>query len=394
MNLKKSRVLSLATSLLVMSSSIIGLSATAANAASAPVTVTFESNDTSGAALGGSADFGGNASSVVTSTVGANTSQVGKIVNGGECWSGTTFLIKDLGNQLISDSSKIATLDLYSVDPIADVKLKLEGGAGDPAREVDVAHAGGGWQSLTFDFATGPAFAPGNYIKASLFVGFCGTAHPAEALFDNVSFPGATKPDVVIPRTTPSVLVNFESDDSSNHALTPFGGVAASVVTAAAAQGSVGSTSAMKLNDGIDCWGGVTFLNAGAKASLISAANPVVKANIYAPAAGLDIKLKLENTVGGNKEVDVTSVAGWKTYSFDFTGFDANLDYSIASLFANFTCGSGNKGSGDWYADDFAFNGATGAALSSGNSGGGNSGGGNPVPFTGHATVRLAGMDA
>lgn len=391
MNLKKSRVLSIATSLLVMSSSIIGLSATAANAASAPVTVTFESNDTSGASLGGSADFGNNASSVVTSTVGANTSKVGKIVNGGDCWSGTTFLIKDLGTQLISDISKIATLDLYSQDPIATVKLKLEGGAGDPAREVDVAHAGGGWQTLTFDFGTGPAVAPGNYIKASLFAGFsCGGGnHPAEVLFDNVSFPGATKPDVVIPRTTPSVLVNFESNDSSNHALTPFGGVAASVTTDAAAQGSVGSTSALKLNDGIDCWGGVTFLNSGARTSLISAANPVVKANIYAPAAGLTIKLKLESAVGGIKEVDVTSVAGWNTYSFDFTGFDANTDYSIASLFANFTCGSGNKGSGNWYADDFAFNGATGAALASGNTGGVD-----PVTFAGHATVRLAGMDA
>jgi len=390
MNLKKSRVLSIATSLLVMGSSIVGLSATAANAASAPITVTFESNDTTGAALGGSADFGGNASSVVTSTVGANTSKVGKIVNGGDCWSGTTFLIRDLGTQLISDTSKIVTADVYSMTPIEDVKFKLEGGAGDPAREVDVAHAGGGWKTLTFDFATGPAFAPGNYIKASLFAGFScgGGAHPAEVLFDNVSFPGATNADVVIPRTTPSVLVNFESNDSSNHALTGFGGVAASVVTSSAAQGSVGSTSALKLNDGVDCWGGVTFLNAGAKASLISAANPVVKANIFAPAAGLDIKLKLESAVGGNKEVDVTSVAGWKTYSFDFTGFDPNLDYSIASLFANFTCGSGNKGSGDWYADDFAFNGATGAALSTGGVVT------PPAAFSGHATVRLAGMDA
>lgn len=389
MNLKKSRVLSIATSLLVMSASIVGLSATAANAASAPVTVTFESNDTSGAALGGSADFGGNSSSVVTSTVGANTSKVGQIINGGECWSGTTFLIKDLGYQLISDTSKIVTLDLYSVDAIADVKLKLEGGATDPAREVDVAHPGGGWKSMSFNFATGPAFAPGNYIKASLFVGFCGTAHPASVLFDNVSFPGATSPDVIIPRTTPSVLVNFESNDSSGYALVPFGGVSASKVTDSVAQGSVGSTAALKLNDGIDCWGGVTFLNAGSKASLISSANPVVKANIYAPAAGLDIKLKLESALGGNKEVDVTSVAGWKTYSFDFSGFDANIDYSIASLFANFTCASGNKGSGDWYADDIAFNGATGAALA-----GGNTGGGTPVPFTGNATVRLAGMDA
>ncbi len=172
---------------------------------SAPFVVTFESDDTSGAALGGAADFGNNVSSVVTSNVGANTSKVGRIVNGDQCWSGTTFMIKDLGNQLISSTSKIVTLDLYSVDAIADVKLKLEGNGGDPSREVDVAHPGGGWQSMSFDFATGSAFAAGNYIKASLFVGFCGTAHPTEALFDNVSFPGATKLPVVIPQITTRV---------------------------------------------------------------------------------------------------------------------------------------------------------------------------------------------
>ena len=392
MNLKKSRLLSLATSILVMSASLVGISAGAANAASAPVTVTFEANDTSGAALGGSADFGGNVSSVITSTVGANTSQVGKIVNGAECWSGTTFLIKSVGDQLVSDVSKVVTLDLYSAAPVADVMLKLEGGPGQPAREVKVSHTGTGWETLTYDFATGPAFAPGSYIKASLFVGFCGAAHPAEVLFDNISFPGATKPDVVIPRTTPSVLVNFETTDSSGYSFVNFGGASAAVVSDAPAGGSVASVSAVKLVDQGDCWAGTTFLNAGVKASLVSAANPIVKANIYSPSAGKTIKLKLESAVNGgdNKEVDVTSVAGWNTYSFDFTGFNAAVDYNVASLFVNFTCGGGAKAGANWYADDVAFNGATGAALGTS----GNTGGGDPVAFTGNAVIRLAGVDA
>ena len=392
MNLKKSRLLSLATSILVMSASLVGISAGAANAASAPVTVTFEANDTSGAALGGSADFGGNVSSVITSTVGANTSQVGKIVNGAECWSGTTFLIKSVGDQLVSDVSKVVTLDLYSDVPVADVMLKLEGGPGQPAREVKVSHTGTGWETLTYDFATGPAFAPGSYIKASLFVGFCGAAHPAEVLFDNISFPGATKPDVVIPRTTPSVLVNFETTDSSGYSFVNFGGASAAVVSDAPAGGSVASVSAVKLVDQGDCWAGTTFLNAGVKASLVSAANPIVKANIYSPSAGKTIKLKLESAVNGgdNKEVDVTSVAGWNTYSFDFTGFNAAVDYNLASLFVNFTCGGGAKAGANWYADDVAFNGATGAALGTS----GNTGGGDPVAFTGNAVIRLAGVDA
>ncbi|NDC48981.1 MAG: hypothetical protein EBZ61_07895, partial [Micrococcales bacterium] len=366
MNLKKSGLMGFLTSLAVIGSSIVGLGVGAASAASSPITVTFESDDTSGASLGGSADFGGNASSVVTSTVGANTSKVGKLTNGGECWSGTTFLIKSSGWQLVSDVSKIVTADVYSTTPGAVMKLKVEGGGSDPAREVDVIHPGNGWQRLSWDFATGAAFAPGNYIKASLFAGFsCGGGpRPTEVLFDNVTFAGATSPDVVVPRTTPSVLVNFESNDTSGYAFVGFGGSSGSADSSAPAGGSIGSTKSFKLAEGGDCWGGTTFIKRGDKESLVSSANKVVKANIYSPASGKVIKLKLENSSSGaNKEVDVTSVAGWKTYSFDFTGFDANVDYNMASIFANFTCGSGSKTSDFWYVDDVAFNGAVGANL-------------------------------
>ena len=399
MNLKKSRLLSLATSILVMSASIVGISAGAANAASAPVTVTFEANDTSGAALGGSADFGFNASSVVTSTVGANSSQVGKIVNGWECWSGTTFLIEPIGNQLISDTSKVVTLDLYSTTAMSDVLLKLEGGQGDPAREVHVAHTGSGWESLTFDFATGPAFAPGNYIKASLFAGFCGSAHPAEVLFDNVAFPGRTVADVVIPRTAPSKLVNFEANDTSGYTaggVGDFGGVVASKTGAAPAGGSVGSTQALKAVSQGECWAGTTFMIAGPKESLVSEGHTTVTANLYAPAAGKDVMFKLESsiTAGAAVEAHVTTVQGWQTVSLNFSAYNPAIDYNKASIFPDFTCVTGTKVAGaEYYLDDVAFNGATGAALDTSNNGGGN-GGGDPVPFTGHATVRLAGMDA
>ncbi len=391
MNLKKSRVLSLLTSLLVVGSSFVALPA--ANAASAPVNVTFESNDTSGYALGGSADFGGNASSVVTSTAGANTTQVGKIINGGDCWSGTTFLIAPVGNQLISSNSYLATLDLYSTTPLADVKLKLEGGQTDPAREVDVTHAGNGWQTLTFDFGAGSAVAPGNYIKASLFVGFCGTDHPAEALFDNVSFPGATTADVVIPRTAPSALVNFETTDTTGYTAGgsgDFGGTVATKVSDAPAGGSAGSSYALKLASAGACWSGSTFLLVGNKASLLSDGHSTITANVYSPADAKSITLKLESSVtGANKQVTVSTVAGWQTLSFNFAGYDSAADYNKASIFPDFNpaaVGCADKTASTWYIDDIAFNGATSAALGGGSV--------EPVPFTGHATVRLAGMDS
>ncbi|MFZ4065806.1 MAG: hypothetical protein ACOYJ7_05860, partial [Rhodoluna sp.] len=358
MNLKKSRLLSLATSILVMSASLVGISAGAANAASAPVTVTFEANDTSGAALSGTADFGGNASSVVTSTVGANTSQVGKIVNGADCYSGTTFLKAPFGNQLISSTSYLVSLDLYSTVPVSKVKFKLEGGGGDPAREVDLAHTGSGWETLTFDFGAGTAVAPGNYINASLFVGFsCPDPHDTTGevfYFDNVSFPGATTPDVVTPRTTPLKLVNFEANDTSGYTAGGtgnFGGAVASKSASAPAGGSLGSTQALKVISQGECWAGTTFMIAGEKESLVSAGNTTVTANLYAPAAGKEVMFKLESsiTTGAAVEARVTTVQGWQTVSLNFGAYNPAIDYNKASVFPDFTCVSGTKVAGAEY---------------------------------------------
>jgi len=371
MNLKYSRLMSLATSILVIGSSLVGIGATAANATATPVNVTFESDDSSGYKLGdtdttSTVDFGGNVSSVVTSTSGANTSKVGQIVNGNLCYSGTTFLKLPVGNQLISASSYLVTMDLYSTVPLSKVKLKLEGGAGDPAREVDVAHTGSGWESLTFDFGTGPAVAPGNYRIASLFVGFtCDAPHTTTGqtfLFDNVSFLGATVDSTPPPppADTPS-LFNFEGDGTTGY-FDPFGGETASIENSTPTAGSVGSTKELKIVDnGSAPWAGVTF--GWHDTTLISTANPVATANIYAPADGLPMMLKVENGgSGANKEsAIVTSVQGWHRYSFTFTGFDPSINYNKTSIFVNF--GSNSKTGQVWYVDDVAFAGAVSAKL-------------------------------
>lgn len=392
MNLKNSRLMSLATSILVIGSSFVGLGATAANAASSPINVTFESNDTSGYSF---VDYDGNVTSTTTSQpagAGFTSGTAMKMDNDGAPWAGTTFLTIDSTSSLLSAANKTASINIYAPDALDRcVDLKLEGTA---VAEKTLHISGAGWQTLTFDYSS--VFDPSaKYVKASLMpniasvgCGDWGTWPKGLTTWyvDNISFPGAVNADVVIPRTTPSVLVNFESNDTSGYALTNFGGVDASLDTGAPDGGSVGSTTALRIKDQGDCWSGTTFLTRGAKESLVSSAHPVVTANIYAPVAGKDLKLKLENALtGAFKEADVTSVVGWKTYSFDFTGFDASVDYNKASVFMNFTCASGSKGSQGYGIDDIAFNGATGAALGAVTP---------PTVFTGHATVRLAGIDS
>ena len=404
MNLKKSRVLSLATSLLVMSSSIIGLSATAANASSAPITVTFESDDTSGFAF---VDYDGAATSTTSSAPAGATFTSGTAMkqdNQGALWSGTTFLTIDPGSSLLSAANKTATLSVYSPDAVDRcVDLKLEGGA---VAEKTLHVAGAGWQTLTFDFAD-VFSASANYYKASLMpnIGGAGCSWAADKTptvwyFDNISFPGATKADVVIPRTAPSGLVNFEANDTTGYTAggsADFGGTIGSKVSNAPAGGSLGSTNALKLVNVVDAasWSGETFLTLGAKASVVSAGHTTITANVYAPAAGKDMMMKIQSAVtGGFIEKHATSVQGWQTVSYDFANYDASMDYNLLIFFPDFNGAGTPKTASTWYIDDIAFNGATSAALDTTAGSGGNNGGGNPAPFTGNAVIRLAGADA
>jgi len=359
----------------------VGAELTASGPAVTPVLVNLESNDSSGYAF---TDFGGNASSKVSDAPAggsAESTSAIKLVSVGECWAGTTFLTSSAS--LLANGNTVVKANIYAPTAGQVIKLKLENSDnGDQNKEVDVTSING-WNTYSFNFS---GFDSGvKYNKASIFVNFTcggGTKNADPYYVDDVAFLGAA--GAAIAPVVPPVLVNFESNDSTGYAFTDFGGNSSSKAGDAPAGGSVGSSSALKLVSVVDCWAGTTFLSA--TNTLLATGKSVVKANIYSPAAGQVIKLKLENSDNGdqNKEVDVTSVAGWNTYSFDFSGFNSAVKYNKASVFVNFTCGGGTKNASAFYVDDIAFLGAAGAALATSA----------PTPFTGNAVIRLVGADA
>lgn len=91
--------------------------------------------------------------------------------------------------------------------------------------------------------------------------------------------------------------------------------------------------------------------------------------------------LKIESIDHPSQVVEIrqTSVAGWKTYSFNFeVGGNLTQDYPRAAIFFDFL---GDGASNPWYIDDIAFNGAVGASIPGGGAGGGgNAGAGEAVP--------------
>jgi uncharacterized ParB-like nuclease family protein len=152
--------------------------------------VSFETNDTSGYGLGGSKDFGGNVSSLVTTGApeGA-TGNVAKVINGSEGWSGTTFLSL-AGGELISAGNERISMKVYMPDSAARVvKLKLEDKANaSNNKEVDVTTTAAGWQTLDFDFAG--ANHSHDYNMASVFFDFKASGGHSNAAyyFDDVKF--------------------------------------------------------------------------------------------------------------------------------------------------------------------------------------------------------------
>ena len=149
-------------------------------------------------------------------------------------------------------------------------------------------------------------------------------------------------------------VVNF-NDPTQTVTLTPFGGQVASLVSTGVPPGGPSGTAAMLTKPaGATCYAGTT-LSLGGQFSIgtlpFSATATVVTVQFYAPAAGLDIKLKAENALNGavSVETDVfTTTAGWQVLTFDFSkqaagtaALDPSQTYNKLSIFADFTCASG-----------------------------------------------------
>jgi hypothetical protein len=333
-------------------------------------------------------DFDGNTTSLVTDQPtgqGFTSGKAIKMDNQGAAWAGTKFVLPT-PNNLISSTNSNASLSVYSPDS-ADrcFNLKLEN-SGNPGLNTEkIVHVTQGWQTINVTFTYNPSRIYNvAVLMPNIFGVGCVPNSTNKALttwyVDNISFPGARDAEVIVPetRSTPQVLIDYEGNGTSGDRI-DFGGNSSSIVTDAPEGGSVGSTKALKIITNVPDWSGTTLITKSSMASLISLPAMGVKANIWSPVSGKLIMIKLESTVHPSQIVEVrqTSVAGWKTYTFDFTvGGNLELDYPKASIFVDFL--STTKSDNPWYVDDISFNGATSACVAAGceSGGGGNNGGG------------------
>ncbi len=334
-----------------------GASSGGSSGSSNALLVTFETTDTSGYALGTGADFGGAASSVVSDGPAGSNGRVAKVVKGqgAETWAGTTLLALS-GKEVISAGNETVTMKVYAPAAGIPVMLKVENGANSSQfieKTVNTTKAGA-WETLSFSFA-GANHTP-DYTKASVFFDF-GTGGTGKTFYlDDVSLGGAA------PSAAPSArIVDFDAGDSDYQlgGSSDFG----NAVSSRAADPVVSANSAAKVvkATGAETWAGTTFMKVPGF-DIISPTSETVGMKVWAPAAGIPVRLKLESIADNTKTVETqtnTTAAGWQDLNFNFASpvagtapLDHSKTFDMASVFFDFGSTGSNK---TFYFDDVSF---------------------------------------
>ena len=155
---------------------------------------------------------------------------------------------------------------------------------------------------------------------------------------------------------------------------TDFGGTASTIPgTGAPAGGPTTPVVKIVKTTGAQSWAGTT-LSVGYLDSVgtvpFSASNKTLKAVVYCPAAGVVMKLKLEdaNNSTHTVEADVTAAAGWQTLTFDMgvpaagtAALDLTFTFNKISIFPEF--GTTPAADKTYYVGPITFIGATGPSA-------------------------------
>jgi len=325
-------------------------------------------------------DFGGTVSTLTADPTNAanKVMKVDKNV-GAEFWAGTTIgtglgFANKVG--LAANRTKMS-VRVYSPGVGYLVKLKLEDYK-DASKSVEtdaLTTKANAWETLVFDFSTQSGGTPAanfaySYNKASIFFDFGNgnTYGPTNNVkktfyFDDVTF----MPDAIVLNQI-DLPVTFDAKNV-NYTVTDFGNnVTVDAVDPTNSANNVKKTTKVS---GAETWAGTTLGGGTTKgfatAIPIKAGATKMSVDIYSPASGLTVKLKIEDKNDPNKSVETdvktTKANAWETLVFDFTNqatgtaaLNLSYTFNMASIFFDF----GNVGTGKvFYWDNVIFGAAT-----------------------------------
>jgi hypothetical protein len=303
-------------------------------------------------------NFDGGAATVINNPQvnGINTStRVARMIkSAGQPWGGT---ILKLGAPIDFTANRVFRMKVYSPRVGAKVLLKVENptnGAISFEKEVTTTVANA-WEDLVFNYS---AINVANVYQNLVIIFDNGTVGDGSAnftfLFD----------DIRLTNQIPTVLLNLPVTfdlAGINYAVTDFGNnITFDDVDPANAANKVKKTTKPAA---APVWAGTT-IGAGFTSKIpFTASSTQMSVRVYSPAAGIRIRLKVEDRTNNTRSVETEAMTlaanTWETLIFDFANQSAgtaamnlSYNYDMASIFFDF----GNDGTGKvFYWDDIQF---------------------------------------
>ncbi|MCE9578613.1 MAG: hypothetical protein K8W52_36135 [Deltaproteobacteria bacterium] len=341
--------------------------------------VTFDSSTVDYGLVG----FGGADDSTIVVDPTGGTNKVGRVARSAtaETWAGTTLT----ASAMLGFKTKIPfatgattmTLRVYSPAAGIPVRLKVEDHSDNTVSVETEATttAANTWETLTFDVAnqasgTAALDLAKSYDKATVFFNFGKSGAQAGAqtfYFDDMAFGGGS--------TGPSQMdlpVTFDSS-TVDYGLVGFGGADDSTIVVDPT-GGTNKVGRVARSATAETWAGTTLTASamlGFKTKIPFATGATtMKVRVYAPAAGIPVRLKVENhsdnTMTVETEATTTVANTWETLTFDFAhqaGGTAALNlastYDKATIFFNFGTAGTTAGAQVYYFDDLEFGGTS-----------------------------------
>ncbi|HEY0042758.1 MAG TPA: PKD domain-containing protein, partial [Flavisolibacter sp.] len=277
---------------------------------------------------------------------GINTSgKVARMVkNAGQPWGGAVIT---LGSPIDFSANKVFRMKVYSPRVGAKVLLKVENPTnGGISFEKEVATTvANTWEDLAFDYT---AINTANVYQNIVLIFDNGTMGNGSANFTFLL------DDIRLTNQLPSNLltlpVTFDNPNVNYPAL-DFGGNI--TVDASDPQNASNKVKRTTKPNGAQTWAGTTVGNGFATGFPFTASSAKMSVRVYSPAAGLPVRLKVEDKNNNTRSVEtekMTTVANaWETLVFDFanhatgtTPLNLAYTYDVASLFFDFgTAGNG-----------------------------------------------------
>lgn len=295
-------------------------------------------------------NFGGGDVTVVNNPfkTGINTTnKVGKMVkNAPEVWAGSFIT---LGAPIDFSANKVFRMKVYSPRVGAKVLLKVENatdGNINFEKEVSTTVANA-WEDLAFDYRT---INTANSYQKIVLIFDLGTAGNGSANFTYYF------DDIRLTNTLPSSQIDLPVTfdvAGINYTVTDFGGN--TTVDGVDPGNNANNIKVTTKPNGAETWAGTTIGTPTGFATRIPFAANATKMSIriYSPAAGIPVRLKVEDQADNTKSVETqvnTTVANaWETLVFDFANhvsgtapLNLTYTYNKASVFFDFgTVGSG-----------------------------------------------------